>query len=301
MANLARGDQVKKVVVFGSYGQLGTDLVQTLKAKKIFDVLAFDREHVDFADEKALRSFLNLKVGAVDAVINCVAVTNTTFCEEHCEETYKINALPQAVLAQYCSKMKASLIYFSTDYVFSGEKKKPYTENDVPRPINIYGTSKLAGEDLVRAYCDKHFIFRISSLFGIAGALGKGGNFVETMIAKAKKGEDLKVIDDQIMSPTSTSEIARVVCHFLENNLTSYGTYHFSGRGECSWYEFTKAIFSQCSLSNPVTRVSWKDFPSALRRPEYSAFDTAKIAKLVSVPSWEEHLKNYLILKGHTK
>ncbi|OFZ16549.1 MAG: dTDP-4-dehydrorhamnose reductase [Bdellovibrionales bacterium GWA2_49_15] len=290
-----------KVVVFGAYGQLGTDLVRGLRAIRNVDVLSFDREHVDFGNETELRAFLEQKVGEVDFIINCVAMTNTAYCEEHCEEAYKVNALPLAVLGQYCTKVKGRLIYFSTDYVFSGEKRKPYSENDSPRPINIYGTSKLAGEDLVRATCERHFIFRVSSLFGIAGALGKGGNFVETMIAKAQRREKLSVIDDQIMSPTSTIEVARVVCHFIENNLTSFGTYHFAGKGQCSWYEFTKTIMSECKISGPVSRVSWKEYPSVLRRPEYSVLDTTKIAQLVTVPTWEDHLKNYLIAKGHVR
>ncbi|MEK6623773.1 MAG: dTDP-4-dehydrorhamnose reductase [Bdellovibrionota bacterium] len=293
--------RVKKVVVFGAYGQLGTDLVNGLRALKNVEVLSFDREHVDFGSEKDLRSFLEQTVGIVDTIINCVAMTNTTFCEEHCEQAYKVNAIPQAILGQHCTKVKGGLIYFSTDYVFSGESRKPYSESDTPRPINIYGASKLAGEDLVRATCDRHFIFRVSSLFGIAGALGKGGNFVETMIAKAQKGEELKVIDDQIMSPTSTGEVARVVCHFIENNLASYGTYHFAGKGRCSWYDFTKTILKECKLSGSVLRVSWREYPSVLRRPEYSVLDTTKISNLVTVPTWEEHLKNYLIAKGYIK
>lgn len=288
-----------KVAVFGAYGQLGTDIVRALRALKNVDVLSFDLEHVDFGNEKDLRSFLDQKVGTVDTIINCVAMTNTAYCEEHCEESYKVNAVPQAVLGQYCAKINACLIYFSSDYVFSGEKRRPYSENDTPRPINIYGSSKLAGEDLVRATCERHFIFRISSLFGIAGALGKGGNFVETMIAKALRREKLTVIDDQIMSPTSTSEVAKMICHFIGHNLSSYGTYHFAGKGQCSWYDFTKAILNECKISEPVLRVSWREFPSVLRRPEYSVLDTTKIAQLVAVPTWEEHLKNYLTAKGH--
>jgi dTDP-4-dehydrorhamnose reductase len=186
------------------------------------------------------------------------------------------------------------LVHFSTDYVFGGyDKRTPYEETDRPAPVNVYGTSKVVGELLIPAYTDRYFVLRVCGLYGIAGSSGKGGNFVETMLKKALAGDAIRVVDDQILTPTYTVDLAEAVRKLLLTE--KYGLYHLSSEGQCSWYDFTRHIFDSAGILAQLSPVKSSDFPSPVKRPAYSVLSKAKFQGLgLSIPSWKDALPRYL-------
>ncbi len=274
-----------KTALLGASGQLGTEI------RKIIDTEPLTRENysIDEPFEKCAELLL-----PYDTIINATAYTNVEKAESEIEQTFKINAKFPGKLAEYCKKHKKTLIHFSTDYVFNGEKTVPYKENDIPAPINIYGKSKFAGEFLVSSSCKKFFIFRLSSLFGKAGASGKGGNFIETMLKMAKENKKIRVISDQTMSPTYAADAAEMIKSFLVKNEKTYGTYHFANRGTCSWFDFASKIFEIEGIKPDINAVTSKEFITKALRPAYSVLDTSKISLKVKIRRWEEALEHYI-------
>jgi dTDP-4-dehydrorhamnose reductase len=189
----------------------------------------------------------------------------------------------------------------STDYVFGGEKRAPYTEDDAPNPLNVYGVSKLAGEYFVRALCPKHFIVRTSGLYGVAGSSGKGGNFVETMIRLAKEGKPIRVVTDQVLTPTYTRDLAHKIKELLQTE--AYGVYHITNSGQCSWYEFAAKIFELLSLKPDFGPTTSAEFGAKAKRPAYSVLAHGRLAQLGldDLRSWPEALAAYLEEKGLLK
>ncbi len=192
------------------------------------------------------------------------------------------------------------MIYISTDYVFDGLKNRPYTEDDTPNPINTYGVSKLAGEHFTRLN-PKHYIIRVASLFGVAGASGKGGNFVETMITKARNNEPIRVVNDIWMSPTYTKDASLVIKQIVERKLP-FGVYHVTNRGYCTWYQFARQIFKEVGLTPNLKPIKASELQMKAQRPRFSALRSVKLKKYgTSMNHWREALHNYLIEKGHIK
>lgn len=198
-----------------------------------------------------------------------------------------------------CKELDATLVHISTDYIFDGEKKQPYTENDVPNPLNAYGNSKLAGEYFVRNTPGRYYIIRSSSLFGVAGASGKGGNFVETMVKKASTGEEIKVVDDMVMSPTYTKDTAFTIKSIILDELP-FGIYHVANSGYCSWYDFACAIFKILEIDANLSPTRTNSLQSKARRPMFSPLLSVKLKNYgLEMESWEEALKDYLAEKGY--
>ena len=192
------------------------------------------------------------------------------------------------------------MVHFSTDYVFDGRKNKPYTENDLPSPLSVYGISKLAGEYFVLNFCKKSYLIRTTGLYGVAGCNGKGGNFVQLMLKMASEGKDIKVVNDQILTPTSTKELAEQINQLIETKC--YGLYHITNNGECSWYEFAKAIFEIKGLNVNLEPVTTKQFFvgagfTPARRPGYSVLENYNLKKINidNMSHWRIALKNYLM------
>jgi dTDP-4-dehydrorhamnose reductase len=203
-------------------------------------------------------------------------------------------------VAAVTKKLNATTAFISTDYLFSGSKNQPYTEDDTPDPINTYGISKLAGE-LYTKQNPKHYIFRVASLFGTAGASGKGGNFIETMIAKAKKDEPISVVDDMWMSPTYTKDAAETIKKILELQLP-FGTYHLTNKGKCTWFQFAQEIFKLTNLTPNLNPIKTSQLQTKAKRPLFSALKSAKLPKHnLEMRSWTEALRSYLVEKGHIK
>jgi len=282
-----------KIAVIGSTGQLGTDLVKTLGATH--EIICLTHNDIEVADYD---SCLILKKHQPHMVINTAAFHKTDQCEEEPLKTFSVNALGARNLAMITKEIDATTVFISTDYVFDGSKKEPYTEDDVPAPINTYGISKLAAEHFTRQN-PKYYIIRIASVFGKAGASGKGGNFVETMITKAKKNEPITVIDDMWMSPTYTKNASSIIKEITEKQLP-YGVYHATNKGYCSWYQFAEQIFQFTGLTPDLTPIKTDQLTMKAKRPRFSALKSIKLPQYdIEMPTWQEALHEYLTEKGH--
>jgi dTDP-4-dehydrorhamnose reductase len=282
-----------KIAVIGSTGQLGTDLVKTLSTTH--EVISLTHGDLEIADYDSLGI---LKEQLPNVVINTAAFHKTDQCEEEPQKTFCVNALGARNIARITAEIGVATVYISTDYVFDGSKNEPYTEDDIPAPINTYGISKLAAEHFTRQN-PKHYILRIASVFGKAGASGKGGNFVETMINKAKNNDPIMVVDDMFMSPTYTKDAASVLKGVLELQLP-YGVYHAANRGFCSWYQFAEEIFRVTKLSPDLKPTKSDPAYGKARRPLFSALASTKLPQHNLEPrSWKKALRAYLIEKGH--
>ncbi|MGA3192382.1 MAG: dTDP-4-dehydrorhamnose reductase [Candidatus Bathyarchaeia archaeon] len=282
-----------KITIIGSTGQLGTDLVKALRGKH--EVIGLTHQDLEVTD---YNSCLILKKDRPDIIINTAAFHKTDQCEDEPLKAFSVNAVGARNIATVSKEIGATATFISTDYVFDGSKKEPYTEDDVPNPINTYGISKLAGE-LFTKQNPKHYIVRISSLFGVAGASGKGGNFVETMITKAKKNEPLSVVDDVWMTPTYTKDAARVIQEIVEKRLPS-GIYHASNQGQCTWFQFAEEIFRLAGLDSPLNPIRTSQQPTKAHRPSFSAMKSTRLSKHgIQTREWKEALADYLAEKGH--
>jgi len=282
-----------KIAVIGSTGQLGTDLLKTLENEH--NVIGLTHNDVEVSDYNSLTI---LKEHKPDIVINTAAFHKTDQCEEEPLKAFSINALGARNIAKITKEIDATTVYISTDYVFNGTKKEPYTEKDIPAPINTYGISKLAAEQFTKQN-KKHYIIRIASVFGKAGASGKGGNFVETMINKAKKNEPLTVINDTWMSPTYTKDASSTIKKIAEKQLP-YGIYHTTNKGYCSWYQFAEKIFQLTGLTPNIIPKKTHQLTMNAKRPLFSALKSIKLPQYnLEMPTWQSALLKYLIEKGH--
>ena len=281
------------IAVIGSTGQLGTDLIKTLEnGHKVISLTHKDLEVADY------NSLMILKEHKLDVVINTAAFHKTDQCEIEPLKTFSVNTLGARNIARIAKEIDATNIYISTDYVFDGKKEVPYTEEDIPAPINTYGISKLAAEHFTRQN-PKHYIIRIAGVFGKAGASGKGGNFVETMIKKAKNNEPIAVIDDMWMSPTYTKDASSTITKIAERQLP-YGIYHATNKGHCSWYQFAEHIFKLTGLTPSLTPTKTEKLTMKAKRPRFSALESIKLQQYcIENPTWQEALRKYLIEKGH--
>ena len=265
---------------------------------KVFEgetVLPLAHEDIEVTDYDSCAKLRDL---TPDVVINTAAFHKTDACEDEPSKAFNVNAVGSKNVAQICKEIGAVYVYISTDYVFDGAKEKPYTENDLPNPINTYGISKVAGEQYAK-FVERYYIIRVSSLFGVAGASGKGGNFVETMIQKAKKREEIKVVDDMVMSPTYTKDAASIIKNIIFDKLP-FGVYHCSNKGYCSWYEFAKSIFRSLNLDANLKPIKTESLIQKAKRPKYSALKSEKLEKYgLGMREWREALREYLKEKGH--
>lgn len=285
-----------RICIIGSKGQLGTDLIKEFEDKH--ETIGLTHQEIEVAD---INSCLTLKKHQpLDVVINTAAFHKTDQCEDEPAKTFSINSIGAKNVATISQEIGAITIFVSTDYVFDGTKTEPYTEYDVPTPINTYGISKLAGELFTRQN-PKHYIIRVASLFGSAGASGKGGNFIETMIAKAKKNEPISVIDDMKMSPTYTRDAASIVKKLLELKLP-FGTYHLTNSGYCSWYRFAEEIFHDLGMTPVLTPIKTNQLAMKARRPMFSALKSNRLSNHgIQIRDWNEALRAYLVEKKHIK
>ena len=289
-----------KVAIIGANGQLGSDLV------KVFGEEAIPLTHrdLDVTNFESLKILNELKP---EVVINTAAYVRVDDAEVEVEKAFQVNAIGALNVAKVCNEINAVNVYISTDYVFDGAKGEPYEEDDVPNPINVYGLSKYAGEILTRNFSlkkktlpKKYYVIRSSSLYGKAGARGKGGNFVEFMIQKARSGEELKVVDDQFMSPTYTKDVAVMLKKLLATK-PEFGVYHIVNEGYCNWYDFTKEIFNIVGgdAQIQITPIRSSELKRLARRPVFSALKNKKLDDLgLRMRDWKGALKDYLVEKG---
>lgn len=276
-----------KTAIIGANGQLGSDL------SKIYDdAVKLTRKELDVTNLQMCRKVL--KDIKPDVIINCAAYVRVDDAEIFPLEALSVNSIGAKNVAIVSEELKATNVYISTDYVFDGNKNVPYNENDQPNPINVYGMSKYFGECFTQSYSNNHYIFRVSSLFGKAGASGKGGNFVEIMVKMAENKEQIRLVDDVIMSPTYTKDSAFLIKSLIEKN-PEFGIYHLNNSGQCSWYEFATEIFKVMNLNPDIKIIDSKDLDRKAKRPMFSALDNQKLQKLGVCPKdWKSGIREYL-------
>ena len=282
-----------KIGIIGSTGQFGTDLMEILKTEN--EIVGFDHNDLEVSDFKTLSI---LKNHSFDVIVNTAAFHKTDKCEEEPVKAFLVNTIGARNVALISKEIGAVCVFISTDYVFNGEKKEPYTEEDLPCPINTYGISKLAAEHCTRLN-PKYYILRIASVFGKAGPSGKSDNFVETMINKAKNNELIRVVDDMWMSPTYTKDAAFILNGILKSELP-YGIYHATNKGYCSWYQFAKKIFEITELKANLEPIKTDPNYGIAKRPVFSALKTTKLPLFnLKTQTWNQALHQYLNEKGY--
>jgi len=280
-----------RVAIIGANGQLGSDLVEVFGKDSSFEVIPLTHADLDVTVPETLEILKELKP---DVIINTAAYVRVDDAELYPEKAFQVNAIGALNVARVASEIDAVNVYISTDYVFDGTKGEPYTEEDIPNPLNVYGLSKYAGEIFTKNYSKRYYIIRVASLYGKVGARGKGGNFVEFMIQKARNKEELRVVDDMFMSPTYTKDVARTLKKFLEL-MPEFGVYHMVNEGFCSWYEFTKAIFEILGWEVDVKPIKSEELKRLAKRPQFSALKNEKLRRLnLKMRSWKEALTEYL-------
>jgi dTDP-4-dehydrorhamnose reductase len=274
--------------VLGAPGQLGGDCVEAFADH---DVVGLGHDDLELADADAVRAALERL--APQVVVNTAAFHNVPKCEASPADAFAINAVAVVHLARACSAVGARLVHVSTDYVFDGAKRAPYVETDRPNPLNVYGTSKLAGEHAALAD-GRHQVVRTSGLYGLRTCRAKGGNFIDTMYRLAAEKPEVRVVDDEVLTPTFTADLAAQLRVLAFDGPP--GLYHATAAGECSWYEFARAIFELGGLGTPLHRASSGDMPSPVRRPTYSVLANAALAGhgLDRMRPWRVALADYL-------
>lgn len=277
---------MKKIIVTGCQGQLGRAIGQLLDGRDDITLVNTDVEELDITDIKQVMDFIsNVKPYAI---INCAAHTGVDACETDWDNAYKINAIGPRNLSIAAESVGAKMIQVSTDYVFSGDAVKPYTEFDQTAPQGAYGKTKLAGEEFVKEFSSRYFIIRTAWLYG------EGKNFVKTMLRLAETNQVVRVVGDQYGTPTSTVELAKAIdCLLLTDN---YGTFHGTCEGECNWAEFAAEIFRLGEKETKVEAITTKEYNAPAARPAYSVMDNYMFRLTTSFrfATWQEALVQYM-------
>ena len=289
-----------KVLLLGPGGQLGYDFRRAHEeAGKPFDLFPLARGKLDVSSPEKIEPIL----GGLDfdALVNCTGYHKTDEVGDNAALAFAVNAHAVRAMARACAGKGARLFHVGTDYVFGGDaaRTRPFREDDPAAPVNVYGASKAMGETLARLACEDAVILRVASLFGTAGASGKGGNFVETMIRLGREKGALRVVDDQTMSPTATADVARVLLRMLAEGCAP-GLYHVVNGGSATWFEFAREIVRLAGVETAVTPCSSEEYPTRAARPRYSVLDNAKAeAAFGAMPPWQDALECYLRASRH--
>jgi dTDP-4-dehydrorhamnose reductase len=280
-----------KIAIIGANGQLGSDLVKefTFSGDEVFSLT---HAEINVEDINSVHKIL-LSIKP-EIIINTAAYHVVPKCEEQPIKAYEVNSLGALNIARVGNDLNAVNLYFSTDYVFDGEKKSPYLESDKPNPLNVYASTKLTGEYFTLNYSQNGIVLRVSGIYGDVPCRAKGGNFITTMIKASKEKPEVKVVYDEILTPTPTKEIAKKTKEIVQKKIT--GLFHLTCEGQCSWYEFAEVIFSELKLSAPLSQISVKDMPMTVKRPTYSVLEnkSAKEFGISIMPEWKEALISFL-------
>ena len=275
-----------RILVTGARGQLGMDLVEEL-AGRGHDVIGADLQEMDITDAQSVERFF----GATkpEAVIHCAAYTATDRAEAEPELCRQVNAEGTRHIAQACRAHGAKLLYISTDYVFDGTGDTPFSVDAPTGPLSVYGQTKYDGERAVRELVERHFVVRISWVFGLHGK-----NFVRTMLRLGKENDRVFAVNDQVGSPTYTRDLSRLLADMIVTE--RYGTYHATNEGYCSWYEFVLEIFACAGYTTEVVPVDSDYFKTAVRRPLNSRMDKSALDDngFDRLPTWQDAVARYL-------
>jgi dTDP-4-dehydrorhamnose reductase len=282
-----------KIVIIGADGQLGTDLCKVIPKE---EVVALTLKDLDITKREQVEKIVKQLSPAI--FINTAAYHHVDNCEDTPELAFAVNTYGVKYLAESCRNNNSTLVYISTDYVFDGQKGSPYVENDPPNPQSVYAISKYAGEQCVKYLLEQYFIVRSSGLYGTAGCLGKGGtNFIEGMLKRAQTQPELKVVTDEILSPTYTLDLARQIYKLVQTR--HYGLYHAVSHGSCSWYEFTVKIFELLEKKIVIHKTNSTEFKTRAKRPAFSVLKNEHLQQLgldIMRP-WPEALEAYMVEK----
>jgi dTDP-4-dehydrorhamnose reductase len=277
---------MKKILVTGSNGQLGQCLQQLLLSTTDISCYFATREDLDITNNEGVQRFFGGH--NFDYCINTAAYTNVEKAESEQKEAFLINAEAAHNLANVCKKHNVVLLHISTDYVFDGTKKTPYLEEDPTNPVNVYGASKLKGEQYISTSCSKHFIIRTSWLYS-----QHGNNFLNSMLEFARQKKALTITTQQKGTPTNANDLAQVLVSIIKTGNARYGVYHFSNQGEATWYDFAKAIFKATGEIDAVNLAKTEHYATFAKRPSYSILDCTKIIKNLGVQTsnWKTSLR----------
>ena len=289
---------MKRIFITGAGGQLGHALIELLKDRREYLLYLTDTHPniddgihaLDITDESMVTSEISGFVP--DIIINCAAMTAVDLCETEKDIAYNINALGPKYIAEAASRTMAKLIHISTDYVYNGQAKMPYTEESIPNPTSVYGSTKMAGDSFVMKHCPLSFILHTS------GVYGEGKNFVRTMLRLADEGRRIRVVSDQVVTPTSALELARAIVFLMGTE--SYGKYHATCEGSTNWYEFALKIFELTGRRVEAEPISTSEYPTPAKRPMYSVLDNKKLREIHGyyMKDWKEALEEYLVEEG---
>jgi len=276
---------MSNIVVFGASGQLGTCLKTLANAQGITNIFFPLESEANILDKDALRKIFETYKPAW--IINCAAYTAVDKAEDEIDLARKINKTGAENISDLCKEFDSVFIHTSTDFVFKGDKATPLDEEDVAEPINIYGLTKLEGEQAVIDRLEKYFILRTSWLYS-----EYGNNFVKTMLRLGGERDELKIIADQIGTPTYAMDLAEIILHIISKNSADYGLYHYSNEGVASWYDFAKAIFDISGTKVKTLPIRTSEYPTRAVRPAYSLMSKAKIKQTfnIEIPYWRDSL-----------
>ncbi len=273
-----------KILIVGSKGQLGTDMVKMAEINGL-DCIGLDYPEIDITNKDSVASAINLLRPAV--VINCAAVTAVDDCEIRVKEAYSVNGDGPGILAEVTDKTKSLIVHISTDYVFDGTKKTPYLESDSPLPMTVYGKSKLEGELRIAQNSDRFQIYRIAWLYGMYG-----NNFVKAIRSaaakKASTGDALKVVNDQFGTPTYTVDVCRQIFSTMRKEI--FGIFHCTSEGACTWYDFAKEILQSSGIKANLQPCTTEEYPRPAPRPKFSVLENARLKEAGEniMPDWKE-------------
>lgn len=288
-----------KVTIIGANGQLGSDLAKAFAA---FGAKVEALSHQDIEVSDAAKVDAKMAESKPDVVVNAAAFHNVELCETEPQTAFAVNAIGARNLAQAAVKGPFKFIHISTDYVFDGEKGRPYTEEDAPRPLNSYGNSKLSGEYFIRAIGGNSAIVRVSGLYGSEPCRAKKGlNFPKIMLKLARERGEVKVTADEFVTPTYTRAAAEQIVKLAASKET--GLFHATPQGQCSWHDFAAAIFQLTGTTVKLLPATSADFPAKVPRPRYSVLDNKRLreAGIDIMPPWQDCLREYLRETGELK
>jgi len=281
-----------KVAVLGANGQLGSDVCAAF-SQNGDDVAALTHADVELTSPSWVDAALS--ASRAEFIVNTAAMHHVEKCEADPSAAFAANAIGARNVGEWAKKAGATVAYVSTDYVFDGKKNSPYVESDVAAPLNAYGITKLAGEHYTAATCPRHFVLRVSAIYGLRPCRAKGGlNFVELMLKLSRERDKLRVVDDEFVTPTPTAQIARQLVALSRSK--DYGLYHGTAEGSCSWYEFACEIFRATGTTIRLEKADPGEFPAKVQRPKYSVLENRalKAAHMNVFTDWRQGLDDYL-------
>lgn len=276
-----------KWAIIGAGGQLGRAFVKIVKEEAI----PLTHENFDVTNHENIKSLSKLDL---KGVINCSAYNLVDAAEEDPYSAFNVNAFAVVNIAKFCQEKSIDFVHYSTNYVFDGSKGAGYNEEDIPTPQGIYAGTKLAGEHFALEYCKRSYVIRTAAVFGKGGNKSKGGNFIDRMLTRAKQGQPIKIVSDQIVNPTYADDLAQASLKLIERQ--EYGLYHITNSGETSWFDYTCYFINLAGLKANISPVTTNELSSKAKRPSYGVLDISKFEKLTGykMRSWRDAVKDYV-------